>query len=318
MAKLTRAQRDAIIEMLANGEDLPLDYKHILFPPERQEYELVYAGKDREEDMIAETMAVPLQPIRYFGSNAQDWHNMLIFGDNLQSLKSLLKLKEEGKLRNKDGTSGARMVYIDPPFATKHDFQGNRQEKAYQDKIAGAAFIESLRKRLVLLKGLLSNDGTIYVHLDTRKGHYIKVVLDEIFGENNFQNEIIWKRSAAHSDSGTFANIHDSIFMYSKSADFFFKTQYQPYDDDYIDERYKHTDPDRRRFMDDNLTATGLKGGGYEYEWKGVTKLWRCPPKTMVKHDRENKIYYTKKGVARIKRYLDEMPGLMMQARISG
>ena len=191
MGNLTRAQRDTIIEMLANGEELPLDYKHMLFPPERQEYELVYAGKDREEDIIAETMAVPLQPIRSFGTNGQDWHNMLIFGDNLQALKTLLKSKEKGQLINSDGTSGVKLVYLDPPFATKREFQASQQEKAYQDKVAGAAFIEFLRKRLVLVRELMSPTGSLFVHLDHRKVHYIKAVLDEIFGEHNFRNEIV-------------------------------------------------------------------------------------------------------------------------------
>ncbi len=88
MAKLTDTQRQYIIELLEKGENLPLDYKHLLFPPERQEYELVYAGKEREEDILAETMAVPLQPIRTSGGNGDGWHNMLIFGDNLQAMIS--------------------------------------------------------------------------------------------------------------------------------------------------------------------------------------------------------------------------------------
>jgi site-specific DNA-methyltransferase (adenine-specific)/adenine-specific DNA-methyltransferase len=88
MSRLTDAQRDHIIELLERGKDLPLDYEHLLFPPERQEYELVYASKEREEDILAETMAVPLQPIRTFGSN----------GDDLQAMKTLLKMKEEGQL----------------------------------------------------------------------------------------------------------------------------------------------------------------------------------------------------------------------------
>lgn len=313
---MTPEERQEIIRLLEQGEDVSPEWARILFPPERRECELVYHGKEREEDIVANTMAVPLQPVRTFGGNGkhgEDWANMLIFGDNLQAMKTLLELKREGGLSNQDGTEGVRLVYIDPPFATKKDFQGTQGQKAYQDKIEGAEFIEFIRKRLVLLRKLLSDDGTIYVHLDTKKGHYIKVIMDEVFGEHKFQNEVIWKRSAAHSDSGTFANIRDSIFMYTKSSDFYFEPQYQPYDDDYVDERYKHEDPDGRKFMDDNLTATGLRGGGYRYEWKGKEKLWRCPPETMRKYEKEDKLYYTRNGVVRIKRYIDEMPGLMMQ-----
>jgi len=168
MSNLTDYQRQHIIDLLERGEDLPLDYKHSLFPPERQEYELVYAGKEREEDILAETMGVPLQPIKTFGSTDNPgWENMLIFGDNLQAMKTLLRMKEEGKLVNADGSRGVKLVYIDPPFATKQEFRGSTDEKAYQDKIVGARFIEFLRKRLVLLRELLSIGGSLFLHLDT-------------------------------------------------------------------------------------------------------------------------------------------------------
>src|SRR2546428_10957980 len=106
-------------------------------------------------------------------------------------MKLVLKMNERGDLVNADGAHGIRLVYIDPPFATKREFRGSKDQQAYQDKIAGAEFLESLRKRLVVLKELLSNDGSIYVHLDQKKMHYVKVILDEIFGENNFRNTII-------------------------------------------------------------------------------------------------------------------------------
>lgn len=182
MARLSERDRKRIIELLEKGEDLPLDYKHILFPPEKKEYELVYAGKQREEDILADTMAVPLQPIKTFGENGRGWTNKLIFGDNLQVMKSLLDDPEvKGQVK---------LIYIDPPFATKQEFRGSQDQKAYQDKIAGARFVEFLRKRLIFLKQLLSKDGVIFVHLDYRKRHYIKILMDEIFGENNFRNEI--------------------------------------------------------------------------------------------------------------------------------
>src|SRR3972149_1860124 len=117
MPTINEEQRQHIIALLENGESLPAEFKTVLFPPERQEYELAYVGKEREEDIIAETMAVPLQPIRTFGGNGVDWHNMLIFGDNLQAMKTLLQMKERGQLVNADGTSGFKLVYIDPPFA---------------------------------------------------------------------------------------------------------------------------------------------------------------------------------------------------------
>src|SRR3972149_7233421 len=108
--------RQRIIERLKRGEELPREWVQEIFPPEKMEYELVYDSKQREGDIIANTMAVPLQEVRTFGKNGDnDWHNMLILGDNLQVLKRLTEMKHDGKLLNADGTPGVQLVYIDPP-----------------------------------------------------------------------------------------------------------------------------------------------------------------------------------------------------------
>ena len=212
---LTHEQKLELIRLLETGEEISPEWARVLFPPEKREYELVYHGKDREEDIIADTLAVPLQPVRTFGQNGVNWNNMLIFGDNLQAMKTLLKMKKDGKLCNADGTPGVQLIYIDPPFATKKDFRGTEDQKAYQDKLSGAVFIEFLRKRLVLLKELLSDDGTIYVHMDSRKSHYIKTIMDEIFLEFDFA-EIMWV--CGLMGSGKFyPKAHEIIFCY-KSA----------------------------------------------------------------------------------------------------
>lgn len=225
MQKLTAYQRQHLIDILEAGEDVPLDYKHLLFPLERQEYELVYVGKEREEDVLAETMAVPLQPVKTFSrDDADSWHNMLIFGDNLQAMKTLLRMKEKGGLLNADGTRGIKLAYIDPPFASKQEFQGKQKEKAYQDKIAGARFLEFIRKRLFLIRELLTPDGSIFAHLDQRKMHYVKVLLDEVFGENNFRNEISLPGRASKNLQQQFKTItrlnvrHDTLLWYSRTT----------------------------------------------------------------------------------------------------
>ena len=159
------------MKLAETGEELPAEWARELFPPERREYELVYNGKDTEEQILADTMAVPFQEVSTFGQNGVDWHNKLIFGDNLQAMKTLLQMKAEGKLVNADGTPGVRLIYIDPPFATKKEFRGSHDQKAYQDKIAGAEFLEFLRKRLVLMRELLASNGSIFIHLDWKKGH---------------------------------------------------------------------------------------------------------------------------------------------------
>src|SRR5712691_10601191 len=149
---MTDEQRQELIRLLQQGEDIAPEWARILFPPEKREYELVYYGKEREEDILADTMAVPLQPVRTFGKNGNGdkWQNMLIFGDNVQVMKSLLDLKKAGKLSNSDGSPGVRLVYIDPPFGTGDEYAITDDVKAYSAKLQGGRFIEFLRRRLIL------------------------------------------------------------------------------------------------------------------------------------------------------------------------
>lgn len=249
MRKLSEQEIERIVSLLKEGKPLPEDYKSMLFDT-KKEYELIYADKEREEDILADTMAVPLQPIKTFrnGEDGNGWTNMLIFGDNLQVLKTLLQMKQEGKLKNADGTPGVRLVYIDPPFATRQEFRGSQDQKAYQDKIAGARFLEFLRKRLVFLRELLSEDGSIYVHLDWKKGHYVKTIMDEVFGENHFRNEIIWSYSTQGRPTDRFPSKHDTLLSYGKTDITFFdeKAARLPYSDSYIRSHFRDRDDEGR------------------------------------------------------------------------
>ncbi len=207
---------------IENGQEIPNEFCRILFPPEKREYELMYYGKESSESIISNTMPVPLQEDGIFPTGVKvkkdEWINKLISGQNLQVLKTLLKMKQEGNLKNFDGTDGIRLIYIDPPFSTRKDFNAKGDEqKAYSDKLSGATFLEWLRKRLVILKELLSDDGTIYVHLDYRKCHYVKVLMDEIFGENRFLNEIVWCYTSPANQKNNFPKKHDIILAYTKS-----------------------------------------------------------------------------------------------------
>lgn len=232
------------------------------------------------------------------------------------------------------------LVYIDPPFASGADYAKQvyvrrnpkvaaaiaeaEQEvdidelKAFEEKMYGDVwdkekYLSWMYENLMAIKSIMSGNASIYVHLDYHIGHYVKILLDEIFGEQNFRNEIIWKRSTAHSDSSGFANLHDSIFYYSMSEDYVFNTQYVPYSQEYIDHYYRNSDPDGRKYLDRDLSAKGLQGGGYSYVWNGVSGYWRCPIDTMKKYEAEGRLYYTKNGTARYKQYLDEMPGVPAQ-----
>ena len=204
-------------ETVMNGNEVSTEFARILFPPSRKEYELTYHGKENSQAVINQTFAAPLQENRIFGNYTEgEWINKIIFGDNIQVLKTLIEMKHNGQLKNSDGTDGIRLIYIDPPFATKQDFS-NKDTKAYSDKLAGAQFLEWLRKRLILLRELLSEDGSIYIHLDWHKSHFVKVIMDEIFGEGNFCNEIIWYYRRWNIAGNYFARNHDNIFWYAKN-----------------------------------------------------------------------------------------------------
>lgn len=229
---MNNSSKIKIIELLQKDQPLPEEYLEDLFPATKKEYEIKYANKEREETILNDTLSVPFQAVREFGKTTNEWGNMLIFGDNLPALKHLLKMKKEGKLKNSDGSDGIKLVYIDPPFATKQDFRGNQGQQAYQDKVAGAEFIEFLRKRLIFLRELLTEDGSIYVHLDSKKSHYMKIILDEIFGVENFRNEIIWYYyNKMQGNINRFASNHDVIFWYTKSDTFSFTKQSEERDE---------------------------------------------------------------------------------------
>jgi adenine-specific DNA-methyltransferase len=232
------------------------------------------------------------------------------------------------------------LVYIDPPFASGADYAKKvyirrnplvakaieqaeseldvEELKAFEEKMYGDVwdkerYLNWMYENLMAIKSVMSDEASIYVHLDYHIGHYVKILMDEIFGEDNFRNEIIWKRSTAHNDSTGFANLHDCIFYYSKSSELYFDTPLVPYSQDYIERYYNKVDEDGRRYLDRDLSAKGLKGAGYSYSWKGKDGYWRCPITTMERLDKENRLYYTSNGTPRYKQYLDEMDGVPAQ-----
>jgi len=174
------------------------------------------------------------------------------------------------------------------------------------------AYLTMMAIRLVEMHRVLKPTGSIYLHCDPTASHYLKQVMDAIFDIRNFKNEIIWKRTTAHSDPNRWGRVHDVILFYSKTDKSNWNNIYCKYDEKYIS-RFSHSDQDGRLWSDDNLTAKGLSGGGYEYEYKGVRSLWRVPLKTMKALDKENRLHFTNRGGIRIKRYLDEMKGLLIQ-----
>ena len=174
------------------------------------------------------------------------------------------------------------------------------------------AYLVMMAGRLVELHRVLKPTGSLYLHCDPAASHYLKVVLDAIFGPQNFRNEIIWKRTTAHSDPSRWGSVHDILLFYCKANQYTWNEVYMPYSQEY-GARFNRTDPDGRKWTDDNLTAKGLSGGGYTYEYKGVTSFWRMPLETMKRLDEEGRLYFTGRGGIRLKRYLDETAGLSIQ-----
>lgn len=174
------------------------------------------------------------------------------------------------------------------------------------------AYLVMMTARLVELHRVLKPTGSLYLHCDPTASHYLKIILDTIFGAEHFQNEVVWKRTTGHSDATKYGSVHDVIFFYSKSDDFTWNRVFTEYDEDYK-ARFRRTDADGRRWSDYDITAKGLSGGGYTYEYKGVTSLWRVPPDTMKRLDEEGRLHFTSNGGIRLKRYLDELPGVPLQ-----
>jgi len=172
------------------------------------------------------------------------------------------------------------------------------------------AYLLFMMQRLILMKRILKKTGSIYLHCDPTASHYLKIIMDAVFGANMFRNEIIWKRTTSHNDAGTVGAVHDTLLFYTFSDKFKWNKQFLPYDKDYVLQRFKHRDPDGRLWMDGDITAKGLSGGGYEYKYKGKKSLWRVPKTKMKELDKENRLYFTKTGGIRIKRYMDELQGI--------
>jgi DNA modification methylase len=320
MTPLTDAEREKLVELISAGIPLPESWLRKLFPNRWQqevvgkEYRLVYEGKLTREEVLAQTPAAPWQLVRSFCADrtyADGWRNLLVWGDNLLALRELLA-DQQGE--NRLGTKGKiKLIYIDPPFATRQDFMKDK-EKAYRDKVIGAQFIEFLRRRLVLLREVLAEDGCIYVHMDYKKCHYIKAVLDEVFGEENFQNEIVWERTNAHNmPTKTFARAQDTIFLYSKSETLRFNKLRQPYGEAQL-KRYKR-DENGRLYTGRDLTFSGDNAKRQD-EWRGSKpppgRCWGSSREQREKWWHDGLILKKRDGTPRLdglKTFLEDLDG---------
>jgi hypothetical protein len=352
MPKLTEQEQREIIRYVEAGKPLPDKYRFLLFE-EKREVELVWNGKTNEVCNIV----LPFQVIEQVdeprsegtkgksypmfeamgfsldkrGRQLKGWTNKLIWGDNKLILSSL----KNGPLREEiEKQGGLKLIYIDPPFDVGADFSmdieiGNDtftkkpnilEEIAYRDTWGKGtdSFIAMIYERLVLMRDLLAEDGSIYLHIGPNVSHYIRSVLDEIFSVRNFRNEVIWQRHGAHNDPQKYGVVHDAILFYTKSDKWTYNPVYMEYDKEYIEERFRSIEEGTgRRFWANTLTAGGTgperqfgdriiqppKGRHWAFDQAGIDDLLK-----------RNRIYFSSTGFPYLKQYLDESIGKPCQS----
>jgi len=241
--------------------------------------------------------------------------SVIYCGDNLDVLRKYFP------------ANSVDLIYIDPPFNSSRNYEvfwGEAQEKRlFQDRHGSVLrYMDWMRPRLLELYRVLRPSGTFFYHCDWHASHYIKEELDQIFGPDNFINEIIWKRQSAHNDglqgAKHLGRLHESIFLYAKGKGYTWNQLYQPYDPAYLGQFYRHVEADTgRRYQLSDITAPGGAApskGNPQYEFLGITRYWRFSRERMQQLYEEGRIVQTAVGtVPRQKRYLDEMPGVALQ-----
>jgi len=268
---------------------------------------LSYEGKSAENEILA-TKAASLK-VLWQNKNAPP--NRLYYGDNLPVLAALLNNSEvKGKVR---------LVYIDPPFATNSVFKSRSQNDAYQDLLAGAHYIEFMRKRLTLLRELLADDGSIYVHLDMNMAFHIKIIMDEVFGRKNFRNWITRKKcNPKNYTRKTFGNISDFVLFYTKSDNYVWNRPYKAWTPEQIIKEYQYIEEKTgRRYKKVPVHAPGLRNGATGQPWRGMNpppgKHWQYTPEKLDEMDARGEIYWSPTGNPRRKIYLDRSQGIPIQ-----
>lgn len=250
-----------------------------------------------------------------------DERGIYIHGENFTSMLMLLDTFE----------NSVDLVYIDPPFNTKSDFYYNEENTAtisvskkdslaYSDKMSLEAYLEFIRERVVLIKKLLSDTGTLYFHIDCKVGHYIKIILDEIFGMENFINDISRvKSNPKNFKRRAFGNEKDVIYIYAKNAKKnIFNDVTIPFTEEELVKKFPKLDDKGRRYNTVPCHAPGeTLQGDTGKEWNGVLppkgRHWRCSPKELEKMDEEGLIEWSKNGVPRIKKFADNHKGKKIQ-----
>jgi site-specific DNA-methyltransferase (adenine-specific)/adenine-specific DNA-methyltransferase len=338
--ELTDTEKRDLIKLIEQGKPLPEKYRFLLFEDKR-EVELVWNGKTREVC----TAILPFQTLEHIdeprkektaeselaldtgGRQVKGWTNKLIWGDNKLILSSL----KSGALRRQiEDAGGLKLIYIDPPFDVGADFsmdieiggetfhkEPNLLEQiAYRDTWGRGAdsFISMIYERLILMRDLMHDKGSIYLHIGPAVSHFVRAVLDEVFGRMYSRREIIWKRVSSRSHGEYYPATHDSILFYSKSDNLIWNQIYEPLNPQYVESKYRFSDLDGRKYRKDNCLNQNTNRPNLTYEWNGHVRTWRWTRENMqVLHD-TGRLIYTKSGVPEYKRFLDESEGVALQS----
>ena len=260
-----------------------------------------------------------------------NWSNRTLWtGDNLDIMRGM-------------NSESVNLIYLDPPFNSNQNYSApigseaagaafkdtwtlSDVDEAWHGEIAdrdttlyaiidaaGHAHGKSMKSYLIMMavrllemRRLLKSTGSIYLHCDNTAMHYLKLLMDTVFGHQNFRNAMVWKRFNFHSDAKRFGRVADTLLFYSKTNAYVFNQQRVPFSKQYIDSKFTHQEADGRRFRLDNLNPPG--GRGPVYEFHGVTKAWRFTEDKMRALEREGRIYL-KSPIPQLKRYLDELKG---------
>jgi adenine-specific DNA-methyltransferase len=256
------------------------------------------------------------------------WLNRMIYGDNLLVMQALLAGDEASGLPSMRGKID--LIYIDPPFDSKADYRtkitlpnGDIEQRptvieqfAYSDtwKDGTASYLKTMYSRIALMRELLTERGSLFIHIDWHVGHYVKLLLDEVFIKGNFRNEIVWQKiRASKGQADSFGNVHDTIFAYSKSLDWLHNKQYTEHDPERLKTHYNNVETGSgRSYQLADFTQTG-QGEPRKFGDKILSpppgKHWIWSQEKIDDGLAKGLILFTSSGKPRVKRYLDESPG---------
>lgn len=310
MSKNTPAQESL---QLATPDDSTTNVEKYEFEPIKGYPMLNWRGKRP----FTSTQYYPAQLKEVHGEEVDGWRNKIFWGDNLQVMSFLLK-----QFRNK-----VDLIYIDPPFDSRADYkksvklQGAQtdyspfEDKQYSDIWTNDEYLQFIYERVVLLRELLNSTGSMYLHCDWNQVHYIKAICDEVFGRENFKNQIVWKRSTPRGNAGSrYPELCDFILFYSKTTQAKWNNQYIEYEKGYVEKYYSYKDEATGR-MFQPTSILGHEGVNPVRTWKGLSRPWRYPLHRLDELNDAGLIYWPAGGgMPRLKRFLDEQKGVPVQS----